>query len=73
MNKLDSFDPLGRPTVTAGSHDHCFRTCCPSVPIFQNLAKQNKFQVRRVIANGGTVGLAEWIIEDTSLVMFSFH
>ena len=23
-------DPLGRPTVTAGS-DHCFHTCCPYV------------------------------------------
>ena len=24
------FDPLGRPTITAGS-DRCFHTCCPSV------------------------------------------
>ena len=31
--------------VTAGS-DNCFRTCCPSVPTFQNLAKQYKFQAR---------------------------
>ena len=32
------FDPPGRPTVTAGSDDHCFRTCCPSVctsPLFK--------------------------------------
>ena len=38
-------DPRGRPTVTAGS-DNYFCTCClsvrPSVPTFQNLAKQNK-------------------------------
>ena len=39
------FDPLGRPTVTAGS-DHCFRTCCPSVrpyihTYFSTLEKQN--------------------------------
>ena len=46
-------DPRGRPTVTAES-DHYFRMCCLSV--FQNLAKQNNFQV---IASGGTVGLAE--------------
>ena len=26
-------DPLGRPTVAASS-DHCFNTCCPSVPTF---------------------------------------
>ena len=59
------FDPRGRPTVMAGS-DHYFRTCClyvrPSVPTFQNLAKQNKVQAKIVISTGGTVGLAEWII-----------
>ena len=57
------FDPLGRPTITAGS-DHCFHTCCPSVrtsvPNFQNLAKPNKFQA--------TVGLAEWIINGTRVL-----
>ena len=37
----------------------------PAVPTFQNLAKQNKFQVRIMIATGGTVSLAEWIIHDT--------
>ena len=31
---LSFFDPLGQPKVTAG-RDHCFRTCCPSVPTFQ--------------------------------------
>ena len=30
-----------RPTQTA-HRDHCFRTCRPSVPTFQNLVKQNK-------------------------------
>ena len=38
-------DPQGRPPITASS-DHCFHTYCPSVrpsvPTFQNLAKQNK-------------------------------
>ena len=53
-------DPLGQPTVTAGS-DHCFCTCCPSVrPHFSNLAKQ-KLQ-KTMVATGETVGLAEWII-----------
>ena len=31
---------------------------------FQNLAKQNEFQVRLVITTRGTVGLAEGIIYD---------
>ena len=33
------------------------------VRTFQDRAKQNKFQVRIVIATCGTVGLAEWIID----------
>ena len=41
----------------------------PSIPTFQNLAKQNKVQA---IATGGTVGLAEWIIDD-SHILFKFH
>ena len=61
-------DPRGRPTVTAGS-DNYFHVC-RSVPTFQNLAKQNKFEVRIVIATVVTVGLAEWIIGSTSLVYF---
>ena len=62
-------DPRGRPTVTAGS-DHYFHTCCLSIrrSKSQNLAIQT-FQTRIVIATGGTVGLAEWIIDDTH-VMF---
>ena len=63
------FDPLGRPTVTAGS-DHCFRTCCPSVrPHFSNLEKQTKkFLEKTMFTTGVTMGLAEWIIDDTCLV-----
>ena len=75
------FDPRGRPTVTAGS-DHYFRTWCPSnpqsvrlslrmsVPIFQNVAKQNNFQVRIVITTGETMGLAVWIIVGTKISCF---
>ena len=55
-------DPLGQPTITAG-RDHC-----PSVPTFQNLPKQNK--VKTMFAIGETLGLAEWIIDDTCLVVF---
>ena len=44
---------------------------CPSVPTFKNLTKQNKVQARVVITTGGTVGLTEWIIDDT-YVLFSF-
>ena len=38
----------------------------PSVHTFQNLAKQNK--AKTMFATGETVGLAEWIIDDTCLV-----
>ena len=58
-------DPLGRPTVTAG-RDHCFCTCRPYVPTFQNLAKQN--ETKTTFTTSETVGLAEWIIDDTCLV-----
>ena len=59
------FDLRGRPTVTAGS-DHYFRTGCPSVLTFQ-ISQKNNFEVSIVIATGGTVGLAEWIIDGTHL------
>ena len=63
-------DPLGRPTVMA-SKDHCFRTCCPYVrpsPLFKS--RKTK-QQKTMFATGVTMGLAEWIIDDTCLV-FSF-
>ena len=69
----DDIDPRGRPTVTAGS-DHYFRTCClyvlPSVrPSPLLIISQIKFQTWIVIATGGTVGLAEWIISDTHVFL----
>ena len=72
-----NIDPRGRPTVTAGS-GHYFRTCClyvrlstlrTSVSLFK-ISQKNKVQARKVIATGGTVGLTEWIIDDTH-VLFS--
>ena len=67
-------DPLVQPIVTAGM-DHYFRTCFrpfirPSVPTFKNLAKQNK--VKTMFTSGETVGLGEWIIDDTFLVNLIF-
>ena len=59
------FDPRGRPTVTAGS-DHYFRTCCLSVR--PHFSKQNQFQAKTMFTTGETVGLAEWIMDDTCLV-----
>ena len=56
---FDVVDPHGRPTVTAGI-DHCFR-------IYTHFS-QNKFQAKTMFATGETVGLAEWIIDDTCLV-----
>ena len=43
---------------------------CPSVPNFQNLANQNK--AKTMFATGETVGMAEWIIDDTCLVLYVF-
>ena len=40
---------------------------CPSIPAFQNLAKQNK--AKAMFATGETVGLAKWIIDDTCLAL----
>ena len=35
----------------------------------QNRSKQNNFQVTIVIANGGDVGLGEWIIDGTDILL----
>ena len=42
----------------------------PSVPSFQNRAKQNSFQLRIVITTARTLGLAEEIIDDTHVFLF---
>ena len=42
------------------------------VPTFQNLAKQNKFQAKTMFTTGETVGLAEWIIDDTCLFVLFY-
>ena len=69
-------DPQGRHTGKASS-DHYFRTWClyfrPSVrpyvrPHFSKWLKQKNLPVRIVIATVGTVGLAEWIIDDTHVL-----
>ena len=62
-------DPRGRPTVATGS-DHCFCTCRPSVRKSPR-SKHNKFQAKTLFATGETVGLVEWIIDDTCLVLLS--
>ena len=68
-------DPRGRPTVTDG-RDHCFCTCRlfvrPSVrpSVHPHFSKQNKFQTKTMFTTGETVGLAEWIIDDTCLIMY---
>ena len=60
-------DPRGRSIVTVGS-DHYFPKFRSFVPTFQNLTNQNKIQVNIVLTTGGTVGLAEWIIDNSFLV-----
>ena len=63
---IHSADPQ---TPTSG---HYFRTdfIRASVPTFQNIAKQNKRRVQIMITTGGTVGLAEWIIDDACLSFY---
>ena len=44
------------------------RVICKTIrrlsPLFK-ISLNNNFQVKKVIATGGTVGLAEWTIDDT--------
>ena len=65
-------DPLGLTTLMTGS-DNYFHAC-PYINTFQNRAKQNKVQLRIIIATGGFVSLAERIIDDPFLyIPFSLH
>ena len=70
-----SIDPLGQLKVPAGS-DHYFRTHLrPYVCVrlhFSKCHKTNKGRLNIMIATGGTVGLAEGIIDDTCLVLSIF-
>ena len=60
-----------RSTVTAGSV-HCFRTS-PSVrPHFSKSSKTKQIQLITMFTTGETMGLAEWIIDDTYLVTNCF-
>ena len=60
-----SFDPLGRPTVTANS-DHYYHICrpyvCPS-PLFK-ISQNKTIHLKIRIATSATVGLAEGILDD---------
>ena len=62
-------DPLGQPKVTA-SRDHCFRTCCPYVRPSLLFKSRKTKQQKTMFTTGLTMGLAEWIIDDTCLVWF---
>ena len=65
-----------RPTTVPAGSDHYFHTECPFVrpfvrssvrPHFLKSSKQNK--QKTMFATGETVGLAEWIIDETCLVI----
>ena len=62
------FDPLGQPTVTAGKDQIIFAHVVRTSSVRPHISKQNKFQAKTMLATGETVGLAEWIIDDTCLV-----
>ena len=63
-----NIDPLSQPTVTA-SRDHCFRTSVRPSPLFKSSKTK---QQKTMSATGVTMGLAEWLIDDTCLVLFKF-
>ena len=60
--KAINIDPLGRPTVMLVVIIVFVHVVRPSVPTFQNLTNQNKFQAKTMFATGEPVGLAKWII-----------
>ena len=62
---LLSIDPQGQPTVTADS-DHFFPHMCPSVR--PTCYKTKQISSENNVATDETVGLAEWITDDTCLV-----
>ena len=70
-----TFDPRGRPTVTAGSDHYFSRVVYTSVrpsSLFKILQNKTKVQGGIVIATGRTVGLAEWIIDDTHFLFLIY-
>ena len=59
------------PTHSHGRYsDHYFRTCCPFLLPSPFFTKQNKFQAKTMFTCGETVGMAEWIIDDTYFSFF---
>ena len=62
-------DPQSRPVMIIVFA----RFVRPSVPTFQNLIKQNKFQVKTLFTTGEIVGLGEWIMEDSCIVLHIFE
>ena len=64
---IHSADPQSRP-VAITIFSHAVR---PSVwPYVQNIVKQNKHRVKIMTVTGGTVSLAERIIDDTHVLFF---
>ena len=63
------FDPLGQPKVMTCSDYFC-STCCPYFFCTFVLFKSSKTkQQKTMVATDETMGLAEWIIDDTCLVL----
>ena len=73
--------PLPRETMTKGNFLSNYWSTRPTLghgrywslfsQFFQNIAKQNKFQANTMFTTGETMGLAEWIIDDTCLVFLA--
>ena len=60
---IQEADPQSQPVVII-VFAHVVR------PHFSKYTKQNKFQAKTLFTTGQTVDLAEWIIDDTCLVLF---
>ena len=74
MKRINNLiDPRGRATDTAG-RDHCFCTyrpsVRPSVPTFEN---KTNLKRKTMFTFDETVGLAEWIIDDTCFGLGCFY
>ena len=54
---IHSAEPQSRPVVII------VFTLVVRLSTFQNLSKQNKFQVKAMFTTGETVDMAQWIIE----------
>ena len=65
ISQVRAIDSFGQLKVTTG-RDHCFRTCLSVSPSPLFKSRKTK-QQKTTFTTGVTMGLAEWIIDDSCL------